>query len=231
MILRGRAIATVPEALMRAQADVEVQVCVVCQDEMNEPSAVATLPCGHCFHNTCIIGHLRHDGRCPTCRHNPALSYEPSEPALPYYDPTSDDSDEDEASSGPTIPEALKIARVAAKTDARVKKSFATLRKWNQEATDTRKKMRAAYDKLRPLEAKFAQKLEKYTQKMWKTFDCKNKHLLETVDNNTKRLRKAYGCIRTTRIRIAKKHGFVPPPKHSSCTFVRTGFFSDADDY
>lgn len=203
MNLRSRAIATVSDASMRVEADDAMQatpeLCVVCQDELNNSSDNATLPCGHCFHSTCIISHLRYDGRCPTCRDNPAF---PDNDSYIF-------DDDDFEDIGPTISQAIEIARVAAKTNPRVKQSFVTLRKWKQEATDARKMIREANKKLRPLEDKFKMKIEKYTKKMWKKFDRKNKCLVEAVDNGRKRLIKARGFACSTEYRIAKKHGYV----------------------
>ena len=206
MMLRNREVATtMPDALLCcAHADVPVAaMCVICQDAMNVPSAVATLECGHCFHNTCIISHLRHDGRCPICRNNPAFP-----DCEQSYDSGYESDELNE--SRITFREALKIGRQAAKTDARVKKSFATLRKWNDEVKTARKSMRDANDKLRPLEDAIEDKVEAYTNKQWRRFNRNNKIVLETCTNSRKQLGKARGCLASTKLRIAKKHGFVP---------------------
>jgi hypothetical protein len=44
-------------------------LCVVCQEEMNESERDChKLPCGHTFHTTCIVKHLRFNNMCPLCR-------------------------------------------------------------------------------------------------------------------------------------------------------------------
>ena len=41
--------------------------CVVCQEPLDDQGE-AVLPCGHCFHETCLNSWLDHDRTCPLCR-------------------------------------------------------------------------------------------------------------------------------------------------------------------
>eukprot|EP00917_Polyrhabdina_sp_WS-2016_P028252 GHVP01060323.1.p1 GENE.GHVP01060323.1~~GHVP01060323.1.p1 ORF type:complete len:585 (-),score=59.69 GHVP01060323.1:262-2016(-) len=43
-------------------------MCLICRDNMNEPSACRRLPCGHIFHTNCLQGWLDRQYTCPTCR-------------------------------------------------------------------------------------------------------------------------------------------------------------------
>ena len=48
--------------------DVGATTCVVCQEDFAAGEKVSVLPCGHCFHGTCITPWLLQDRTCPTCR-------------------------------------------------------------------------------------------------------------------------------------------------------------------
>jgi len=59
------------EAQLRGISDSSgsVQECSICLDAMDEPQALALLPCAHVFHTACIREVLAHQNRhCPTCR-------------------------------------------------------------------------------------------------------------------------------------------------------------------
>jgi hypothetical protein len=42
--------------------------CAICQDELVEGVTELVLPCGHCFHEDCIIPWLERSRSCPNCR-------------------------------------------------------------------------------------------------------------------------------------------------------------------
>ncbi|KAH9418325.1 hypothetical protein DERP_010192 [Dermatophagoides pteronyssinus] len=42
------------------------EMCVICQDKMEPP--MEQLPCGHIFHQNCIIQSLKSNNFCPICR-------------------------------------------------------------------------------------------------------------------------------------------------------------------
>jgi len=43
-------------------------VCVICQEAMPAGSKAKVMPCGHNFHDDCIIGWVTKNNSCPTCR-------------------------------------------------------------------------------------------------------------------------------------------------------------------
>jgi len=43
-------------------------VCIICREEMTDPSATKKLPCGHIFHRTCLRSWFQRQQTCPTCR-------------------------------------------------------------------------------------------------------------------------------------------------------------------
>lgn len=44
------------------------QICPVCTDEFELAEVVVELPCGHHFHNTCVVAWLNRHCTCPVCR-------------------------------------------------------------------------------------------------------------------------------------------------------------------
>lgn len=51
-----------------ALQDSKTSDCAVCQDRFEVGSSVKLLPCGHCFHEPCIIPWLKQSNSCPVCR-------------------------------------------------------------------------------------------------------------------------------------------------------------------
>merc|ERR1711988_1912631 len=57
-----------------AQADLrlvtltEEDLCVVCQEAMPAGSKAKTMPCGHKFHDDCLLSWVQKSNSCPTCR-------------------------------------------------------------------------------------------------------------------------------------------------------------------
>eukprot|EP01065_Artemidia_motanka_P018722 TRINITY_DN2205_c0_g1_i2.p2 TRINITY_DN2205_c0_g1~~TRINITY_DN2205_c0_g1_i2.p2 ORF type:complete len:316 (+),score=91.67 TRINITY_DN2205_c0_g1_i2:63-950(+) len=49
-------------------SDMEVE-CVVCQDGLRKGDEAVEMPCGHTFHNDCLMPWLKEHNTCPTCRH------------------------------------------------------------------------------------------------------------------------------------------------------------------
>jgi hypothetical protein len=45
------------------------EVCSICQDNMSGSDQLKWLSCSHRFHKPCIDEALRHDQKCPVCRH------------------------------------------------------------------------------------------------------------------------------------------------------------------
>eukprot|EP01065_Artemidia_motanka_P018724 TRINITY_DN2205_c0_g1_i7.p1 TRINITY_DN2205_c0_g1~~TRINITY_DN2205_c0_g1_i7.p1 ORF type:complete len:281 (+),score=96.09 TRINITY_DN2205_c0_g1_i7:63-845(+) len=49
-------------------SDMEID-CVVCQDSVRKGDEAVEMPCGHTFHNDCLMPWLKEHNTCPTCRH------------------------------------------------------------------------------------------------------------------------------------------------------------------
>jgi E3 ubiquitin-protein ligase RNF115/126 len=46
----------------------ESKACTVCQDDYNEQDELVEMPCGHEFHDACVINWLKLHNTCPVCR-------------------------------------------------------------------------------------------------------------------------------------------------------------------
>lgn len=53
---------------LRIVTVVENEVCVICQETMLTGSKAKAMPCGHKFHDDCLIGWVQKSNTCPTCR-------------------------------------------------------------------------------------------------------------------------------------------------------------------
>ncbi|CAN7033418.1 unnamed protein product [Brassica oleracea var. botrytis] len=43
-------------------------MCFICQDKFIGNGDVNSLKCNHIYHHLCIVGWIRHNLSCPTCR-------------------------------------------------------------------------------------------------------------------------------------------------------------------
>lgn len=207
MLLRScpcHAAPTAPTAPPTAPTDNEAPQCVICMEEI-EPDKIVTLRCMHSFHGQCICNHLVHDGRCPICRDSPYGSGNPD--AASVY---SSDEEEDWMARGPTLKDAFKTGKEAAKNgDKRTAKMLSTYRKWKSDATTARKEMKELRTTLRPLEDAIDDKIEAFEKKERAKFDAKNKRVIDSFDAACKEITKCRTHERNAKLRIAKKHGFV----------------------
>jgi len=46
----------------------ESKACTVCQDDYNEQDELVEMPCGHEFHDNCVVNWLKLHNTCPVCR-------------------------------------------------------------------------------------------------------------------------------------------------------------------
>mmetsp|Transcript_36229 Transcript_36229/g.73005 ORF Transcript_36229/g.73005 Transcript_36229/m.73005 type:complete len:250 (-) Transcript_36229:255-1004(-) len=53
---------------LRVVTVVEEDLCVVCQEAMPAGSKAKSMPCGHKFHDECLISWVKKSNSCPTCR-------------------------------------------------------------------------------------------------------------------------------------------------------------------
>ena len=67
------------EALDRSAPAPPGSQCTVCLMDLSEEERVTRMPCGHCFHDGCLVQWLRSHNTCPTCRH----AIEPTEAPRP----------------------------------------------------------------------------------------------------------------------------------------------------
>ncbi|XP_022151640.1 E3 ubiquitin-protein ligase RNF181-like [Momordica charantia] len=52
----------------KVEEEVELGDCSVCLNEMNGGSEVIKMPCGHVYHESCILSWLNKNNSCPLCR-------------------------------------------------------------------------------------------------------------------------------------------------------------------
>jgi len=55
---------------LRVTTVVEEEVCVVCQEVMPVGSKAKTMPCGHKFHDECLVSWVKKSNSCPVCRYD-----------------------------------------------------------------------------------------------------------------------------------------------------------------
>ncbi|CAK9018024.1 E3 ubiquitin-protein ligase RDUF2 (RING and DUF1117 domain-containing protein 2) (AtRDUF2) (RING-type E3 ubiquitin transferase RDUF2) [Durusdinium trenchii] len=55
-------------AELRVKTVLEEDICVVCQEAMPAGSKAKAMPCGHLFHDDCLITWVEKSNSCPTCR-------------------------------------------------------------------------------------------------------------------------------------------------------------------
>lgn len=55
-------------AELRVKTVLEEDICVVCQETMPAGSKAKAMPCGHLFHDDCLISWVKKSNSCPTCR-------------------------------------------------------------------------------------------------------------------------------------------------------------------
>ncbi|CAE7551433.1 unnamed protein product [Symbiodinium sp. CCMP2456] len=55
-------------AELRVKTVLEEDVCVVCQEAMPVGSKAKAMPCGHLFHDECLLSWVKKSNSCPTCR-------------------------------------------------------------------------------------------------------------------------------------------------------------------
>lgn len=53
---------------LRVVTVMQEDVCVVCQEAMPQGSKAKSMPCGHLFHDDCLITWVEKNNSCPTCR-------------------------------------------------------------------------------------------------------------------------------------------------------------------
>ena len=187
-------------------------MCAICLEafDPNDMSGVATLPCAHKFCATCLVPHLLKDPRCPCCRNlSPGYIHpenlEPGNSSIWDYPEEFDDEEE-----GISVKTAIREARKLRKTDKRISKLCQTLRKWELARTAARKKMKDLANTLSPLEDKVEDKIQKYSDKLWDAFDANNQTLIDDLEQSKKDHTRAVICWSQSRMRLAKKGGFVP---------------------
>ena len=196
MLVRSCHAATAPTALNNTPQ------CVICMEKI-EPDKIVTLRCMHAFHGQCICNHLVHDGRCPICRDSPYGS------GNPYAASVYSSNDEEEEDRGPSLWDAFKTGKEAARKDKRMASMLSTYRKWKSNTTTARKKVNELRSTLRPLEDALDDKIEALQKKERAKFDLKNKQVIDSFDAAMKEMIKCRALERSAKLRIAKKHGFV----------------------
>lgn len=66
------------QTVANVNVDVEIIECPICMDEINGEKNKVTTECGHCFHTSCLMKNVSHNGfGCPYCRD--AMAEEPAD--------------------------------------------------------------------------------------------------------------------------------------------------------
>lgn len=214
----GPAPAAMPdEAAMRES--VEHTRCAICLEAIDPDDPIAhRLDCDHVFHAKCLVPHLTRDPRCPCCRFYPSDFVHPENLETFSDGYNSYDDDEDDVPRGPTFKEGIKAARELAKTDKRLKRSLATIKKWKDARSDAKKRCKEMEKKLRPLEDALDDKIDAYTSKMQQSFDKKNAVVIGQLKETRKEVQKARTQYLNARMRVAKKGGW----QNFTCSFRRS---------
>jgi hypothetical protein len=68
---------SIPKAKIEQSHVDKKEECSICKDEFTLDQEVASLPCGHLYHEDCVVPWLKEHNTCPYCRHQlPAVSQE-----------------------------------------------------------------------------------------------------------------------------------------------------------
>ena len=176
--------------------------CAICLDPMAEPLANVTLQCGHVFHGSCIVDCLRRDSRCPICRdtpHNPDTDSSYSE-----------DDDFHVEDRGIGLHDALKLARTASRADKKIAKRVQTINKWKKSIAEHRKGVKDCHGRLRLLEDELEEKIEAHNNRLWDTFDAKNRTLIDQLAEHKKALQRAKVNKFSRECSLAETQGYIP---------------------
>ena len=77
--------------------EIEIIECPICMDQIEDGKNRVTTECGHCFHASCLMTNVAHNGfGCPYCRTAMTAEVTNSENSDEEYDEFSFDSDEEE---------------------------------------------------------------------------------------------------------------------------------------
>ena len=191
-----------------AQADLDDNMCVICQECITDDQNVVTLRCCHRFHGQCLCDHLVHDGRCPICRDSP------------YPDPYDYDSEEEDEPRGVTVKEAIKSAKANRKNCKQTDRMLKTISKWRHERKEARARVRALYQRLTPLEDAIYKKVEEMEKKLFTNLKRREATLYESIDKTRNESSRASANYTSAQLRVAQKYGYQRPPRQSRCRWI-----------
>ena len=109
---------------------------------------------------------------------------------------------------GVSLKEAIGAAKRAARKDDKLAKQFKNLNKWHQTEKDERRKVRSIHTILRPLEDAVEVDVDRYTDRVWDSFEFAHRDTISELDSAKTALRRAVHNRRAAEVRIAKKYGF-----------------------
>ena len=175
-------------------------MCAICLDPLNDKD-VSRLECGHAFHSMCLVPHLQKDPRCPCCRHVPSGHMYP-EGVIEWF------TDDETGDSGITMQDAIKNAKVSAKSNKRISKQIETLKKWQNERRTSTARMRQLAQQLGPLEDKVEDKIDAFADKMWTAFETRHKRLLTDLDETKHAVKRSRNNLWLAKVRVATKGGW-----------------------
>jgi len=182
--------------------------CAICQLDFQADEIPFTTPCNHKFHASCIAEAWRFDPRCPTCRDcpntiNATQRFESNDSE--YSESNDEDEDEEHAL---TYREAFSIGKCMKITNPAMKRSFATLTKWNKLKKESLLSLKPAVRMLRALEDDIEERTQCYHDRLTQIHKRKNRKLIENEALQRKQLQRAKTNIWATKLRIAKKCGY-----------------------
>lgn len=189
-----------------AEGDAAPDMCAICQESLGDPLEQVTLECGHVFHGKCMVEALIRNTNCPLCRFDLAHG----EGERNHYEIFGDDDDSTNTDEFITVKEALSVATDVALTDRATARSLKTLDGWKQTVKSARRRLKNINMKLDPHEKAIDDEVSQFVAKVEDRFATRFAKLLKEQTDARRAVKNARKSFKDTRVRIAKKHGYVP---------------------
>ncbi len=151
--------------------------CSICLDVIEEKEI--HLDCGHPFHATCIVKHLRRDNRCPNCRSAP-------------------DTDDDEVDDD----NFMDVATAIAMDDVDMRKRLERHDRQESVVRGTRREIRGMKRKLRPLERAVQRQVDEMAKIMWHAHEERHHEILSELDALETRCASERRALRASKLEI-----------------------------
>ena len=212
---RARAVLSRESASEAADAD----LCSICLDHMDDPSTLVTMPgCVHKFHGQCLANHLVTSTRCPVCRQD-------GRPCAD--DPASEASDPEYVEDEPyvTFNDAFARGKSAARgNDPQAKRALANIKKWRDDARESRRQLDELNAEIEPYEIIMERKIGKHEAAVVAAFNKKHAKILQGKKASCERMFKAQRYEHAAKMRMAKMFGHNPRQGRSRARLIRRSF-------